>query len=151
MHLVHTVHFGANKTKYLPHSPMFCLALIHLPSLCVANASPFTPTPSPSLYPFPPSPPPSLSTSSSSSIFLLRPPLTLHFSSSPSLFYTHQTYSGLFCVAVNPYRMLPIYSNNVVNMYRGKRKPEMAPHVFAIADNAYRDMLQGLSLCVKSR
>ena len=75
MHLVHTVHFGANKTKYLPHSPMFCLALIHLPSLCVANASPFTPTPSPSLYPFPPSLPPSLSTSSSSSIFLLHPPL----------------------------------------------------------------------------
>jgi len=46
-------------------------------------------------------------------------------------------------VAVNPYRMLPIYSPKVVQMYRGKRKTEMPPHIFSISDNAYRDMLQG--------
>jgi myosin heavy subunit len=49
-------------------------------------------------------------------------------------------------VAVNPYRMLPIYSPKVVEMYRGKRKTEMPPHVFSITDNAYRDMLQGKEL-----
>ena len=49
-------------------------------------------------------------------------------------------------MAVNPYRMLPIYSPKVVDMYRGKRKTEMPPHVFSITDNAYRDMLQGITL-----
>ena len=40
--------------------------------------------------------------------------------------------------------MLPIYTKTVIDMYRGKRKTEMPPHVFAVADNAYHDMLQGL-------
>ena len=41
--------------------------------------------------------------------------------------------------------MLPIYTSKVVNMYRGKRRTEMPPHIFSISDNAYRDMLQGES------
>jgi myosin heavy chain 6/7 len=51
------------------------------------------------------------------------------------------TYSGLFCVVINPYRRLPIYSKNVVDKYRGKRRTEMPPHLFSIADNAYAAML----------
>lgn len=54
-----------------------------------------------------------------------------------------QTYSGLFCVVVNPYKKLPIYSEIVIESYKGKKRHERQPHVFAIADCAYRSMLQG--------
>uniref|UniRef100_A0A2K5QEH3 Myosin heavy chain 16 n=1 Tax=Cebus imitator TaxID=2715852 RepID=A0A2K5QEH3_CEBIM len=53
------------------------------------------------------------------------------------------TYSGLFCVTVNPYRWLPIYGARVANMYKGKKRTEMPPHLFSISDNAYHDMLMG--------
>ncbi|XP_042202169.1 myosin-7, partial [Callorhinchus milii] len=51
------------------------------------------------------------------------------------------TYSGLFCVTVNPYKMLPVYDSAVVNAYRGKKRSEAPPHIFSISDNAYQYML----------
>uniref|UniRef100_A0A3B4WCF8 Myosin motor domain-containing protein n=1 Tax=Seriola lalandi dorsalis TaxID=1841481 RepID=A0A3B4WCF8_SERLL len=51
------------------------------------------------------------------------------------------TYSGLFCVVVNPYKWLPVYDSQVVNAYRGKKRIEAPPHIFSISDNAYQFML----------
>ena len=36
-----------------------------------------------------------------------------------------QTYSGLFCVAVNPYKRYPIYTKTAVRLYLGKRRTEV--------------------------
>lgn len=56
---------------------------------------------------------------------------------------SRQTYSGLFCVTVNPYRWLPIYGARVANMYKGKKHTEMPPHLFSTSENTYHDMLMG--------
>uniref|UniRef100_A0A672GK62 Myosin heavy chain, fast skeletal muscle-like n=1 Tax=Salarias fasciatus TaxID=181472 RepID=A0A672GK62_SALFA len=56
------------------------------------------------------------------------------------------TYSGLFCVTVNPYKWLPVYDAVVVAGYRGKKRIEAPPHIFSISDNAYQFMLQGINL-----
>ncbi|GMR42165.1 hypothetical protein PMAYCL1PPCAC_12360, partial [Pristionchus mayeri] len=51
------------------------------------------------------------------------------------------TYSGLFCVFINPYKLLPIYTDSVASMYINRRRSEMPPHLFAVSDEAFRNML----------
>lgn len=46
-------------------------------------------------------------------------------------------------MVVNPYKMLPIYSEKIIEMYKGKKRHEVPPHIYSVADNAYRNMLQG--------
>jgi myosin-1 len=51
-----------------------------------------------------------------------------------------QTYIGHVLISVNPFRMLPIYTDEVLHSYRGKNRLEMPPHVYAIAETMYYNM-----------
>ncbi|KKK18602.1 hypothetical protein AOCH_005613 [Aspergillus ochraceoroseus] len=52
------------------------------------------------------------------------------------------TYSGLFLVTVNPYCSLPIYSNEYIKMYKGRSREETRPHIFTMADEAFRNLVE---------
>lgn len=62
----------------------------------------------------------------------------LHMRYQADLIYT---YSGLFLVAINPYCTLPIYTNEYINMYKGMSREETKPHIFAMADEAFRNLV----------
>ena len=51
------------------------------------------------------------------------------------------TYSGLFLVTVNPYCPIPIYTRDYINMYRGRSREDTKPHIFAVADEAFRKLV----------
>ncbi|CAG8490447.1 5123_t:CDS:10, partial [Diversispora eburnea] len=45
-------------------------------------------------------------------------------------------------IAANPFSPVSLYSQDIINAYSGKRRGELEPHVFAIAEDAYRCMLR---------
>lgn len=51
------------------------------------------------------------------------------------------TYIGNVLISVNPYKNLPIYTEEKSKLYFNKAFFEAPPHVFAIADNAYRSLI----------
>ncbi|KAL9130423.1 MAG: hypothetical protein Q9217_001390 [Psora testacea] len=64
----------------------------------------------------------------------------LHMRYQADLIYT---YSGLFLVTVNPYCSLPIYTNEYMRMYKGRSREDTKPHIYAIADGAFRNLVEG--------
>lgn len=62
----------------------------------------------------------------------------LHMRYQSDLIYT---YSGLFLVTVNPYCPIPIYGRDYVNMYKGRSREDTKPHIFAMADEAFRNLV----------
>eukprot|EP00002_Diphylleia_rotans_P018353 TRINITY_DN3556_c0_g3_i2.p1 TRINITY_DN3556_c0_g3~~TRINITY_DN3556_c0_g3_i2.p1 ORF type:complete len:1043 (-),score=218.53 TRINITY_DN3556_c0_g3_i2:82-3210(-) len=50
------------------------------------------------------------------------------------------TYTGYILIAINPYKSVPLYSDELVQKYRGKAIGRLPPHVYAVADRAYRSM-----------
>lgn len=51
------------------------------------------------------------------------------------------TYSGIVLIATNPFQKVDqLYSQDIVQAYAGKRRGELDPHLFAIAEDAYRCM-----------
>uniref|UniRef100_A0A8C4SRZ4 Unconventional myosin-Ib n=1 Tax=Erpetoichthys calabaricus TaxID=27687 RepID=A0A8C4SRZ4_ERPCA len=50
------------------------------------------------------------------------------------------TYIGSVVISVNPYRSLPIYSPEKVEEYRNRNFYELSPHIFSLADEAYRSL-----------
>ncbi|KAL2093411.1 hypothetical protein ACEWY4_010723 [Coilia grayii] len=55
---------------------------------------------------------------------------------------TIYTYCGIVLVAINPYESLPIYGSDIINAYAGQNTGDMDPHIFAVAEEAYRQMAQ---------
>ncbi|XP_041698389.2 unconventional myosin-IXb isoform X2 [Coregonus clupeaformis] len=59
-------------------------------------------------------------------------------------FYKHNiyTYASGILVAINPFKFLPIYNPKYVKMYNNQPLGKLSPHIFAVADVAYRTMLK---------
>jgi len=55
---------------------------------------------------------------------------------------TIYTYIGDVIVCMNPYKNLNLYGKEYVDAYRGRYYYECPPHLFAVADDAYRDLSQ---------
>ncbi|MBN3324288.1 MYO1E protein, partial [Atractosteus spatula] len=51
------------------------------------------------------------------------------------------TYIGPVLISVNPFKQLPYFTDREIEMYQGAAQYENPPHIYALADNMYRNMM----------
>uniref|UniRef100_A0A3B3VAF3 Myosin IEb n=1 Tax=Poecilia latipinna TaxID=48699 RepID=A0A3B3VAF3_9TELE len=51
------------------------------------------------------------------------------------------TYIGPVLISVNPFKQLPYFTEREVEMYQGAAQYENPPHIYALADCMYRNMM----------
>uniref|UniRef100_A0A4W6DKU8 Osteoclast-stimulating factor 1 n=1 Tax=Lates calcarifer TaxID=8187 RepID=A0A4W6DKU8_LATCA len=51
------------------------------------------------------------------------------------------TYIGPVLISVNPFKQLPYFTDREVELYQGAAQYENPPHIYALADNMYRNMM----------
>ena len=59
------------------------------------------------------------------------------------------TYISNVLIICNPFKRIPLYTEAMINLYRTRNRNELPPHVFALAEDTYRSMVQVLfsSVC----
>ena len=83
-------------------------------------------------------------------VLLLQDMTTMSYLNEPSVLWNLKvryqtddiyTYTGSILIAVNPFAPMPhIYGLHMMEQYRGLNLGELSPHVYAIADESYRQM-----------
>jgi myosin-5 len=81
----------------------------------------------------------------------LHEPALLHAISERFFYGKIYTWTGPVLIAVNPFQRLPLYTEEILNSYRseglfrsqgmGDAQSDLDPHVFAVADRSYRQMM----------
>ncbi|XP_030044549.1 unconventional myosin-Ie isoform X2 [Microcaecilia unicolor] len=51
------------------------------------------------------------------------------------------TYIGPVLISVNPFKQMPYFGEKEIEMYQGAAQYENPPHIYALADNMYRNMV----------
>ncbi|KAH0512052.1 Unconventional myosin-Ie, partial [Microtus ochrogaster] len=51
------------------------------------------------------------------------------------------TYIGSVLISVNPFKQMPYFGEKEIEMYQGAAQYENPPHIYALADSMYRNMI----------
>lgn len=83
------------------------------------------------------------STEDLTSLSYLNEPSVLHAIRTRYQMLNIYTYSGIVLIATNPFQRVDnLYTPDIIQAYAGKPRGELEPHLFAIAEDAYRCMLR---------